>query len=115
MSQGEFQLKYWEYTGIKTGHGWETPVQGLKWNRELDSLGVTMSWMNNFGLEKLLKRVMQSAVHKDFDPIGFNAPVMLCLDLILQKSVENIHRMGCRSYGNSKREILAIVPKSKDS
>ncbi|GFV44450.1 uncharacterized protein TNCV_4737041 [Trichonephila clavipes] len=77
----------------KTEDVWETPVQGLKWNRELDSLCVTMNWMKSFGLEKLMKRVKQSEVYNGFDPIGFIAPVMLCLDLILQKTCKM--SIGC--------------------
>ncbi|GBN50017.1 hypothetical protein AVEN_95574-1 [Araneus ventricosus] len=40
MLQGGFELRDWESTGCKTEHGWETPVLGMKWNRQLDSLRV---------------------------------------------------------------------------
>ncbi|GBO14256.1 hypothetical protein AVEN_177158-1 [Araneus ventricosus] len=77
MLQGGFELRDWESTECETEHGWETPVLGMKWNRQVDSLRVYMSWMNKLSLEKITKRIMLSAAHKVFDPIGYTAPVML--------------------------------------
>ncbi|GBL89481.1 hypothetical protein AVEN_87825-1 [Araneus ventricosus] len=85
MLQGGFELRDWESTGCKTEHGWETPVLGMKWNRQLDSLRVNMSWMNELSLEKITK-IMLSVARKVFDPIGYTAPVMLCTKLMLQKA-----------------------------
>ncbi|GBO36107.1 hypothetical protein AVEN_101678-1 [Araneus ventricosus] len=42
MLQGGFELRDWESTECETEHGWETPVLGMKWNRQLDSL----RWIN---------------------------------------------------------------------
>ncbi|GBO14830.1 hypothetical protein AVEN_264051-1 [Araneus ventricosus] len=78
MLQGGCELRDWESTECEIEHGWETPVLGMKWNRQLDSLRVNMSWMNKLSLEKITKRIMLSAAHKVFDPIGYTAPVMLC-------------------------------------
>ncbi|GBO13857.1 hypothetical protein AVEN_267482-1 [Araneus ventricosus] len=79
-----FELKDWESTGCKTEHGWGTLVLGMKWNHQLDSLRINMSWMNDLSLELITKRIMLSAAHKVFDPIGYTAPVMLCPKLMLQ-------------------------------
>ncbi|GBM20228.1 hypothetical protein AVEN_216649-1 [Araneus ventricosus] len=76
MLQGGFELRDWESTGCQTEHGWETPVLGMKWNRQFDSLWVNMSWMNELSLEKITNRIMLSAAHKVFDPIG--NPPQLC-------------------------------------
>ncbi|GBO23758.1 hypothetical protein AVEN_169344-1 [Araneus ventricosus] len=58
MLQGGFELRSWKSTGCKTQHGWETPVLGMKWNPQFDSLRVNISWINELSLEKMTKRIM---------------------------------------------------------
>ncbi|GBM51632.1 hypothetical protein AVEN_43264-1 [Araneus ventricosus] len=69
MLQDEFELRDWESTGCKTEHDRETPVLGMKWNRQLDSL---------YGLPKVN----------------------------VARGMENVHRMGYRSYINLRKEFL---------
>ncbi|GBN28942.1 hypothetical protein AVEN_153311-1 [Araneus ventricosus] len=106
MLQGGFELRDWESTECETEHGWETPVLGMKWNRQLDSLRVNMSWMNKLSLEKITKRIMLSAAHKVFDPIGYTAPVMLCPKLMLQKAWKMPIGWDTEITGNLKKEFL---------
>ncbi|GBM64743.1 hypothetical protein AVEN_231363-1 [Araneus ventricosus] len=106
MLQGGFEFRDWESTECKTEHGWETPVLGMKWNRQLDSLRVDMSWMNKLSLEKITKRIMLSAAHKVFDPIGYTAPVMLCPKLMLQKTWKMSIGRDIEITGNLRKEFL---------
>ncbi|GBN40527.1 hypothetical protein AVEN_120918-1 [Araneus ventricosus] len=106
MLQGGFELGDWESTECETEHGWETPVLGIKWNRQLDSLRVNMSWMNKLSLEKITKRIMLSAAHKVFDPIGYTAPVMLCPKLMLQKAWKMPIGWDTEITGNHRKEFL---------
>ncbi|GBN58344.1 hypothetical protein AVEN_148346-1 [Araneus ventricosus] len=77
----------------------------MNWNRQLYSLRVNMSWMNELSLEKLTKRIMMSA-HKVFDPIGFTAPVMLCPKLILQKLWKKSIGWDTEITGNLRKGFL---------
>ncbi|GBM28859.1 hypothetical protein AVEN_146999-1 [Araneus ventricosus] len=106
MLQGGFELRDWESTECETEHGWETPVLGMKWNRQLDSLRVNMSWMNKLSLEQITKRIMLSAAHKVFDPIGYTAQVMLCPKLMLQKAWKMPMGWDTEITGNLRKEFL---------
>ncbi|GBN63236.1 hypothetical protein AVEN_79663-1 [Araneus ventricosus] len=106
MLQDGFELRDWESTECETEHGWETPVLGMKWNRQLDSLRVNMSWMNKLSLEKITKRIMLSVAHKVFDPIGYTAPVMLCPKLMLQKAWKMSIGWDTEITGNLRKEFL---------
>ncbi|GBN99085.1 hypothetical protein AVEN_192164-1 [Araneus ventricosus] len=106
MLQRGFELRDWENTRYKTEHGWETPVLGMKWNRQLDSLRVNMSWMNESSLEKITKRIMLSAAHKVFDPIGYTAPVMLCPKLMLQEAWKMSIGWDTKITGDLRKEFL---------
>ncbi|GBM61401.1 hypothetical protein AVEN_70763-1 [Araneus ventricosus] len=104
--QGGFELRDWESTGCKTEHGWETPVLGMKWNRQLDSLKVNMNLMNELSLENITKRIMLSTAHKVFDPIGYTAPVTLCPKLMLQKAWKRSIGWDNEITGDLRKEFL---------
>ncbi|GBM45477.1 hypothetical protein AVEN_210214-1 [Araneus ventricosus] len=108
MLQGGFELRDWKVTGCKTKHGWETPVLGMKWNRQLNSLRVDMSWMNELRIEKITKRIMLSAVHKVFDPIGYTAPVMLCPKWI-NVAAENLKHCTIHTFCDASEEAYGPV------
>ncbi|KAJ8979701.1 hypothetical protein NQ317_000986 [Molorchus minor] len=87
MIDGKFDLRGWEYTIIKDNtleDKYEeivqqttklSPVLGLIWNRELDTLELNFDWLNNINLESITKRNILSIAHRLFDPIGFSYPV----------------------------------------
>ncbi|GBN27316.1 hypothetical protein AVEN_190517-1 [Araneus ventricosus] len=78
----------------------------MKWNRQLDSLRVNMSWMNKLSLEKITKKIMLSAAHKICDPIGYAAPVMLCPKLMLQEAWKMSIGWDTEIIGNLRKEFL---------
>ncbi|GBN16631.1 hypothetical protein AVEN_15888-1 [Araneus ventricosus] len=106
MLQGGFELRDWESTGFKTEHGLETSVLGMKWNHQLHSLRVNMSWMNESSLEKIMKRIMLSAAYKVFVPVRFTIPVMLCAKLMLQKAWKMSIGWDNGIMGNLRKEFI---------
>ncbi|GBN41839.1 hypothetical protein AVEN_152115-1 [Araneus ventricosus] len=97
MLQGGFELRDWESTRCKIEHGWEIPALGMKWNHQLDSLRVNMSWMNELRLQNITKRIMLSETHNVFDSIFVHRPSDPLPQVYDAKCLQNVHRMG---YGN---------------
>ncbi|XP_031357287.1 uncharacterized protein LOC116181149 [Photinus pyralis] len=84
MSEGQFTLRGWEFTGQQCGK--ETNVLGLVWHKERDTLCINPSILNTQKEDKVTKRSILSATNKVFDPIGFTCPVMLLPKLLLQRT-----------------------------
>lgn len=84
MSQGKFDLRGWEYTDSQSNPLVLTSVLGIYWNRSADTLEINTG---NFNLhpEKVTKRIIMSAAHKIFDPIGIVSPVTICPKLLMKE------------------------------
>ncbi|GBN74490.1 hypothetical protein AVEN_110563-1 [Araneus ventricosus] len=102
MLQGGFELGDWESTGFKTERGLETSVLGMKWNHQLDSLRVNMSWMNESSLEKITKRIMLSAAHKVFVPVRENFWILNGRKIICKVISKHVI---CKRFSSKRLEV----------
>uniref|UniRef100_A0A8D8ZDH8 Reverse transcriptase domain-containing protein n=1 Tax=Cacopsylla melanoneura TaxID=428564 RepID=A0A8D8ZDH8_9HEMI len=85
MAERKFVLRGWEYTGDSSSNG-STNVLGLLWNREEDVLSVNTSSLLTMKYDKITKKVMLSAAHRLFDPVGMLSCVLLVPKLLIQET-----------------------------
>ena len=81
MATGGFDLRGWEFThdfAEKT----TTLVLGILFNKIHDTLSINPAVLNIRNPEIVTKRIILSAAHKIFDPLGFTSPVMLLPKLL---------------------------------
>lgn len=76
MGRGKFELRGREYSQDKSENE-DTSVLGLTWNKFDDTLRLNESALEVSLPDKITKRVILSASHKIFDPIGLCCPVLL--------------------------------------
>jgi hypothetical protein len=90
MAEAKFCLRGWEYTRDTVLETNElTPVLGLNWNRQLDTLEINTENLTFSETNLVTKRVVLSFAHKIFDPIGFTCPAALLPKILLQKTWED--------------------------
>lgn len=85
MSEGAFDLRGWENSHSKTGDV-DITVLGLIWDKNDDTLRLTVPQAEKIMNERITKRSMLSYSHRIFDPLGFVCPVMIIPKLLLQQT-----------------------------
>ncbi|XP_054713457.1 uncharacterized protein LOC129222921 [Uloborus diversus] len=83
MAQAKFNLRCWQYSNDKNPEV-KTNLLGLIWNRETDTIKLSLNWVEDQHFDKITKRVILAVTHKVFDPVGFVSPVLLLPKLMLQ-------------------------------
>ena len=85
MSKGNFNLRLWETTGNFIEKE-KTLVLGTLWNKRTDTIAINPSVLCGYDTlpAKVTKRIVLSATHKIFDPIGFTCPVSVIPKLIIR-------------------------------
>lgn len=91
MEEAKFDLRGWEFSGQKenTDTLSSTPLLGLLWNTEEDSLSINpvcLKGKEEFADQRINRRIMLSFAQRVFDPIGFTSPTTLIPKLLLQKT-----------------------------
>ncbi|XP_033212371.1 uncharacterized protein LOC117169969 [Belonocnema kinseyi] len=76
MATGGFDLRGWESSG-GVSQGEYVLVHGISWNKHKDTISINPTVVYIGTPIVITKRVILSAVHKIFDPIGFTCPVSL--------------------------------------
>lgn len=84
MMERKFDLRGWDMTGEKA----QEPINilGLLWDKERDTLAVSNESLLDMNFEKITKKVMLSAAHRIFDPIGIVSSFVLVPKLLLQQT-----------------------------
>ncbi len=88
MAERKFDLRGWEYTNFTDEITPATNVLGMQWDKGADTLGINMTSLKELCVEKVTKKILLSAAHRIFDPIGATSPVALFPKLLLQKTWE---------------------------
>ncbi|XP_058805274.1 uncharacterized protein LOC131672213 [Phymastichus coffea] len=105
MAKGGFELRGWEYTN--DGAEKEiTQVLGILFNKSRDTLLINPSLFSEYN-DEITKRIILSAAHKVFDPIGFTSPVTLMPKLILKKLCESKVDWDTQVDDQTKEEFLS--------
>ncbi|XP_045482841.1 uncharacterized protein LOC123686673 [Harmonia axyridis] len=88
FADAKFELRGWEHTVIDNSEVASvlSPVLGLNWNRNLDTLELNSEWYRDINIELITKRIILSTAQRIFDPIGFSCPVSLYPKILLQKT-----------------------------
>ncbi|KAI5747814.1 hypothetical protein M8J77_018781 [Diaphorina citri] len=84
MASKGFDLRGWEKTG--DGDKKLANVLGLLWNKEHDTLSINIDRLMAMKTEVVTKRVLLSAAHRLFDPIGIVSSVALIPKLLVQET-----------------------------
>ncbi|XP_036140498.1 uncharacterized protein LOC118644875 [Monomorium pharaonis] len=84
MRAGGFELRGWEssYDSLENE---TTFVLGILWNKREDTLSINPTMLNFNSSDVITKRIILSAAHKIFDPIGFTSPTSLLPKLLLKE------------------------------
>jgi len=86
LEEGAFEIRGWEYTEDNTSKTkGETPILGLMWRRDKDTLFIQQQVKEPKELDKVTKRYILSQTQSIFDPIGFTCPATIVPKLMLQK------------------------------
>ncbi|KAI5752980.1 hypothetical protein M8J77_022401 [Diaphorina citri] len=84
MQEKNFNLRGWELSGEVDGN---TPnILGLVWDKETDTLSINIESVQSMKFEKITKKVILSAAHRIFDPIGIISGVALIPKLLVQET-----------------------------
>ncbi|GFY17418.1 CCHC-type domain-containing protein [Trichonephila clavipes] len=83
MKEGMFDLRGWESSAIPS-ESTTSLVLGLIWDKNSDTLEIDSESLKFDEKKKITKRKILSLVSRVFDPIGFLAPVMIQLKILLQ-------------------------------
>ncbi|XP_071042996.1 uncharacterized protein [Parasteatoda tepidariorum] len=95
MSQAGFELTGWvsfsqgEKQNLDLKEYRYSPVLGLLWQPNLDTITCDISSVTTEEHNKCTKRQLLSISQKIFDPIGFTAPVTLIPKLLMQRAWKN--------------------------
>lgn len=84
MKAGGFELRGWE-NSHDSSENETTLVLGILWNKRKDSISINQTVLNLNEPDVITKRVILSAAHKVFDPIGFTCPTSLLPKLLLKE------------------------------
>ncbi|CAA9997406.1 unnamed protein product, partial [Nesidiocoris tenuis] len=84
MAAGKFDLRGWECTNLNLDAHTQTSVLGLSWDKKDDTLCLSNESLK-IPVGKITKRLIMSAAHKIFDPLGYASPVTLYPRLIIQE------------------------------
>lgn len=76
MASGGFDLRGWESSG-DFSETESTLVLGISWDKRKDSISINPAIVMIEAPKLVTKRIILSATHKIFDPIGFTCPVSL--------------------------------------
>lgn len=84
-----FDLRWWEHSFQCSKHPKNertvSNVLGLSWDRVADVLFINLyDNLSKDAFTKVTKKVLLSAAHRIFDPLGLACPVTLCPKLLLQ-------------------------------
>ena len=85
MESAGFDLRGWEYNGDDS-HESQAAVLGMLWDKHQDVLYSNMSSFKLNVIQKITKRVILSAAHRIFDPLGIVCPVLLAPRILLQET-----------------------------
>ncbi|KAI5755331.1 hypothetical protein M8J77_016036 [Diaphorina citri] len=85
MRERQFDLQGWEITGDPETEK-PTSLLGLLWNKVEDTLSVSIESLKEMQYQKVTKKVLLSAAHRLFDPIGFVSCVALIPKLLVQQT-----------------------------
>ncbi|GIY62765.1 hypothetical protein CDAR_84681 [Caerostris darwini] len=85
MKEGMLDRRGWESSALSaSSESTRSPVLGLIWDKNLDTLEIDSESLEFDEREKITKRKILSLVSRVFDPIGFLAPVMIQPKILLQ-------------------------------
>lgn len=87
LSVRKFNLRGWELSG-ETGSYKPSNVLGLLWDKEKDTLGLNIESLNSMQFDIVTKKILLSAAHRLYDPIGMVSSVGLIPKLLIQKTWE---------------------------
>ena len=82
MNRAGFLLRDWEFTGDR--HNSVCSILGIIWNKQSDTLSLVIE-PTDYSNKAITKRIILSAAHKIFDPLGCASPTLLRPKLVLQK------------------------------
>ncbi|KAI5727986.1 hypothetical protein M8J77_009660 [Diaphorina citri] len=85
MRERQFDLRGWEITGDPETEK-PTNLLGLLWNKVEDTLSVSIESLKEMQYQKVTKKILLSAAHRLFDPIGFVSCVALIPKLLVQQT-----------------------------
>jgi hypothetical protein len=87
MSQAQMDLRGWVWRSpqLDLEKSELVSVLGLLWNLAEDTLGLDLREFKTEKEEKATKRMILSAAHRVFDPIGFTSPATLLPKMMLQE------------------------------
>uniref|UniRef100_A0A8D8SJN2 Integrase catalytic domain-containing protein n=1 Tax=Cacopsylla melanoneura TaxID=428564 RepID=A0A8D8SJN2_9HEMI len=84
MERG-FELRGWEYS-YESDKIEPSNILGLLWDKVNDTLSINLVSLRSMKFDKITKKVILSAAHRLFDPIGFTCGVALIPKLLLQET-----------------------------
>ncbi|KAL1448077.1 hypothetical protein WDU94_013868, partial [Cyamophila willieti] len=87
MKERQFNLRGWELSYDSSNE--PTNVLGMLWKKDEDVLSVNVDSLMSMDIVKVTKRVILSAAHRIYDPIGIISPFALIPKLLLQETWED--------------------------
>lgn len=84
MEERKFDLIGWEVTG--ESNELCSNVLGLLWNKESDTLEINIERLLSMKIEIVTKKIILSAAHRLFDPIGMTSSIALIPKLLVQET-----------------------------
>ncbi|XP_008487204.1 uncharacterized protein LOC103523973, partial [Diaphorina citri] len=84
MIERGFELRGWEKSGDQVDK--TTNVLGLVWDRYSDTLAINTERLSTMKFDNVTKKIMLSAAHRLFDPLGIISPVVLIPKILLQQT-----------------------------
>ncbi|BES91553.1 Pao retrotransposon peptidase [Nesidiocoris tenuis] len=86
LKERKFELRNWEFTELGLDVTTPTKVLGLLWNRSTDTLTLNLESLLSLNIEKVTKKIILSAAHRLYDPIGVTCSVALVPKILLQQT-----------------------------
>ncbi|GIX67048.1 DUF5641 domain-containing protein, partial [Caerostris darwini] len=114
MKEGMFDLRGWESSAIcASSESTRSPVLGLIWDKNLDTLEIDSESLEFDEREKITKRKILSLVSRVFDPIGFLAPVMIQPKILLQATWKTKESWDDEVNNEIKKQFLKWIKQLK--
>ncbi|GIY02702.1 reverse transcriptase [Caerostris darwini] len=114
MKEGMFDLRGWESSAIcASSESTRSPVLGLIWDKNLDTLEIDSESLEFDEREKITKRKILSLVSRVFDPIGFLAPVMIQPKILLQATWKTKESSDDEVNNEIKKQFLKWIKQLK--